>query len=463
MSNPQTDPNSINTNTRLNIDLDKSAQVDVSGLNNDNSIDISSPIEPDKITNTNITEPTKSSTQVPTQPQTETNATQAASSSGASNKQSNTSISSDIDLEFEINNLKKKVDESTMPTDLKEKANGMILRLIKMSQRGNFSQEFEPVSEYINWITKIPFNKFTEEKQDINKVKEMLTKNHYGLDSVKNTLLEYLAVIQLQKKEAANLSANAAQGMEVLQGSSSHSPILCFVGIQGVGKTSMAKSIAQALDRKFIRISLGALGTVTEIRGIAKGNIGAEPGQIVKALIRTQTMNPLILLDEIDKVSSETGLRADVMAALLEILDPEQNATFMDKYLDYPLDLSKVMFITTANNLGGISAALLDRLEIIRFGSYTDSDKIMIAKNYMLPKVREATGLTEQQLSFDDDVWPLVIRPLGFDAGVRQLERTLTQLARKVALQIVQGVSTGAKITKDNFRQFIPEDIGVYS
>ena len=369
-----------------------------------------------------------------------------------------------MDLEFEIATLKKKIDEAKMPDDLRAKAEGMLLRLVKMSQKGNFSQEFEPVSEYINWIVKIPFSQYSQESGDINQVKETLLKNHYGLEPVKNSILEYLAVLQLQKMEEKQHQAEAQNsGMEVLQGSSSHSPVLCFVGIQGVGKTSMAKSIAQALNRKFIRISLGALGSVTEIRGIPKGNISAEPGQVVKALVRTQSMNPLILLDEIDKVSSDTGLRSDVMAALLEILDPEQNATFMDKYLDYPLDLSKVMFITTANNLGGISAALLDRLEVIRFGSYTDNDKVFIAKNYLLPKVREATGLTEAQLSFDDDVWPLVIRPLGFDAGVRQLERTLTQLARKVALQIVQGISNGSKITKDNFRQFIPEDIGVYS
>src|SRR5690606_13383090 len=193
------------------------------------------------------------------------------------------------------------------------------------------------------------------------------------------------------------------------------------------------------------------------------GNFDAEPGQIVKALVRTESMNPLILLDEIDKVSGTTGLRSDVMAALLEILDPEQNSTFMDKYIDFPINLSQIIFITTANNLGGISAALQDRLEIIRFGSYTDNDKIMIAKNYLLPKVREATGITEAQLSFDDDVWPLVIRPLGFDAGVRQLERTLTELARKVALQIVQGTVQSVHLTKENFRQYIPEDIGVYS
>jgi ATP-dependent Lon protease len=260
-----------------------------------------------------------------------------------------------------------------------------------------------------------------------------------------------------------NSQDDVSSEMSRLQGSSSHAPILCFVGIQGVGKTSMAKSIATALNRKFVRVSLGAMGSVTELRGRSRGEPDAEPGQIIKGLIRTGSMNPLILLDEIDKTSSATGLRADIMAALLEILDPEQNSTFMDKYLDFPVDLSKVMFITTANNLGGISAALLDRLEVIRFGSYTDAEKIMIAKNYLLPKVREATGITEAQLSFADDAWELVVRPLGFDAGVRQLERTLTELCRKVAMQIVQGLSTGVKITKENFRQYIPEDIGIYS
>lgn len=373
----------------------------------------------------------------------------------------NPSTSLNMDLEYEVNQLKKKVEESSMPNDLKDKANGMILRLIKMSQRGNFSSEFEPVSEYINWVTKIPFTAFTQENIDISHVKDILFKNHYGLDDVKNRIMEYLAVAKLQGSILSNNSD--VLDASKLEGSSSHAPIMCFVGIQGVGKTSMAKSIAQAVNRKFIRISLGALGTVTEIRGIPKGNLGAEPGQIIKSLIRTGSMNPLILLDEIDKVSSQTGLRADIMASLLEILDPEQNSTFIDKYLDYPVDLSKVMFITTANNLGGISAALLDRLEIIRFGSYTDNEKIVIAKSYLLPKVREATGITEAQLSFEDDVWPLVIRPLGFDAGVRQLERTLTQLSRKVALQIVQGVTTKVHVTKENFRQFFPEDIGIYS
>ncbi len=382
--------------------------------------------------------------------------------------QPQSNISLDFDVNLEIKLLKQKIESSpNMPEGLRVKAEAMLMRLVKMSGKGDFSAEFEPISEYINWITKVPFGSLTQDNIDMVHAKEILNQHHYGLDPVKQRILEYLAVIKLQSMQSsAASSGGSVEGgdeMKRLQGSSSHAPILCFVGIQGVGKTSMAKSIANALNKKFVRISLGALGGVTEIRGRSRGTIDAEPGQIIKSLIRTMSMNPLILLDEIDKVSSETGLRADVMAALLEILDPEQNSTFMDKYVDYPVDLSRVMFITTANNLGGISAALLDRLEVIRFGSYTDNEKVVIAKTYLLPKVREATGLREDQLSFSDDVWPLVIRPFGFDAGVRQLERTLTDLSRKIALQIVNGVTTGVKITKENFRQYIPEDIGVYS
>ncbi len=378
-----------------------------------------------------------------------------------------------INVSDEISSLENKIKQSShMPKDLQNKAFSMILRLRKMTIEGNFSKEFEPVTEYINWITHIPFGRYTSDNLDLNNAEDMLNKHHYGLNHVKTRILEYLAILNLQeqglaqyKKEANsnNEEANLSGEMKKLQGSSSHAPIMCFVGIQGVGKTTMAKSIANALGRDFVRIALGGLGGVAELRGRSRGETDAEPGQIIKALVRTKQMNPLILLDEIDKVSSQTGLRADVMASLLEILDPEQNSTFIDKYIDYPIDLSQCIFITTANNLGGISAALLDRLEVIRFGSYTDADKVNIAKNYLLPKVREATGISEQQLSFNDDVWPLVIRPLGFDAGVRQLERTLTDLARKVALMIVRGTTKGVVITKENFRQFIPEQIGILS
>ncbi|GAB4283934.1 MAG: hypothetical protein Kow0081_0810 [Candidatus Dojkabacteria bacterium] len=384
-------------------------------------------------------------------------------------QQTNTGLITD-----EIVLLEQKISAATLPSALRDKLNGMILRLKKMSVTEGYSKEFEPVSEYINWVTQIPFGKVTVDELSLDKAKEELNKNHYGLQPVKDRLLEYLAVLKLQSQKMSpeqlqfanidpNIRMDFQKDMLDLKGNSSNAPVLCFVGIQGVGKTSMAKSMASALNRKFVRIALGAMGSVTELRGRSRGELDAEPGQIVKSLIRTESMNPVILLDEIDKVSSNTGLRADIMAALLEILDPEQNSTFMDKYLDYPLNLSKCIFITTANNLGGISAALLDRMEVIRFGSYNDNDKIQIAKNYLLPKVRKATGIGEDQLTFADDVWPLVIRPLGFDAGVRQLERTLMDLARKVALQIVKGEVNSVSINKDNFRQYIPEQIGVLS
>jgi ATP-dependent Lon protease len=376
-----------------------------------------------------------------------------------------------ISIADEIAVLEKKIISVPLPKELRDKSLSMINRLKKMSVGGSYGQEFEPVSEYINWITQLPFGKYTSDNLDIDNAQQSLNQYHFGLQPVKDRILEYLAMVQLirmnsanaQKDLAATNTQDAADEMKRLQGSSSHAPILCFVGIQGVGKTSMAKSIANALGRSFIRIALGGLGNVSELRGRPRGTVDAEPGQIIKSLVRAGSMNPLILLDEIDKTSSESGLRADIMAALLEILDPEQNSTFMDKYLDYPIDLSQCLFITTANNLGGISAALLDRLEVIRFGSYTDEDKVNIAKTYLLPKVREATGLTKEQLDFADDVWPLIIRPMGFDAGVRQLERTLTELARKVAFMIVKGTTKGVVVTKDNFRQFIPEQIGILS
>lgn len=363
----------------------------------------------------------------------------------------------------ELTKLQAKINESKAPDDIKEKARALLLRLQNLQKVGEFAKEFEPISTYINWIASIPWGNYTSDNLDINQVKTKMDEHHYGLEETKMRILEYLAVVKLQREKAEAENKDLSAQMSTLKGSSSNAPILCFVGIQGVGKTSLAKSIANALGRKFYRIALGGMTSVTALRGISRGLEEPEPGQIIKGIIRTGVMNPLILLDEVDKVSSQSGVRADVMAALLEILDPEQNATFTDHYLDFPIDLSKTMFITTANNLGGISAALLDRLEIIRFSSYTDDDKIQIARNYMLPKVLKATGILPEQLKIHDDVWPLIVRPLGFDAGIRELERTITRLSRKVAMMIVKGEAKGIEITAQNFRQYIPEDFGILS
>jgi ATP-dependent Lon protease len=396
----------------------------------------------------------------------------------------------------ELNELFAQIQNSNMPAELKEKTTVMVQRLHRVIKYGAFSKEYEPVAKYISWVSQFPWGKYTTDDLDVHNVKSQLDKTHYGLEVVKERLIEYIAMLNLRQRNQGftqtveapeviseeefsnfgkstdvkspvqspnNQTVDLSSQMSKLQGSSANAPIICFVGVQGIGKTSIAKSIASALGRKFVRIALGGLGGVTELRGRARGESDAEPGQIAKALIRSEVMNPLILMDEIDKISSQTGLRADVMAALLEILDPEQNSTFIDHYLDYPLDLSKVMFICTANNLGGISAALLDRLEVVRLTSYSDDEKMNIAKNYLLPKVLESSGILTSQVAFHDDVWPLVIRPLGFDAGIRQLERTLTTLVRKVAKKIVMGEADRFEITPTNFREFIPEEIGVYS
>jgi ATP-dependent Lon protease len=300
---------------------------------------------------------------------------------------------------------------------------------------------------------------------------------HYGMDTVKNLILDYLAVMQLQSQgmtspapEPVNLGNrefsnpyNVPPVADNRNDATSKSPVLLFVGLQGVGKTSIAKSIAKAMGRKFARVSLGAIGDVKTIRGVPRYVEGAEPGQIVKSLVRTQSMNPVILLDEIEKSSGQQGILNDVMAALLEILDPEQNQRFVDHYIDYPVDLSNVFFICTANNLGGLSAALLDRVEVIRFTSYSDEEKEVIAKNYILPKVLKETGLSNQHLQIQDEVWPLLIRPVGFDAGIRQLERNIYTLVRSVARKLVTGTPIPIIISKENLRDFVLPDQGTLS
>lgn len=364
----------------------------------------------------------------------------------------------------EVNQLQEKLDKAVLPEELRERLNKLVYRLRVMAERGTFSGEFEPVEKYIGWISQIPFGRYSQDNLDLKNVKAVLDGSHFGLNLVKEKILEYLASMKLRGGAVAEAQAqDVTQKASELRGNSANAPVILFVGVQGIGKTSITKSIANALGRRMVRIPLGALADSALIKGTPRGYPNAEPGLIVKALMRSGSMNPVLLLDEIDKVSDKAGGRADLMAALLEILDPEQNSTFVDNYIDYPVDLSKCMIVCTANNLGGITAAVLDRLEVIRLNSYTDEEKMHIAKDYLLPKVRKATGISELQLKFDDDVWDLIIRPMGFDAGVRQLERTLANLARKIALKIVMGEGTSFVVSKQNFRDFIPEEIGVYS
>ncbi len=350
----------------------------------------------------------------------------------------------------EIQELDTKVRNSAMPQELKDSAIRSIERLRRMAGRGSYSGEFETVDKYIYWLTSIPWGKVTQDNLEITNAKHIMDESHYGMETVKNLILDYLAVMQL------NLRNPQRQGQ-------TKAPIMLFVGLQGVGKTSIAKSIAKSMGRKFARISLGALGNVQALRGQSKAFLDAEPSQVIKALVRTESMNPVILLDEIDKVSGNAGLLNDVMAALLEILDPEQNTTFIDHYVDHPVDLSQVFFICTANNLGSLSAALLDRMEIIRFTSYTDEEKVTIAKNYSLPKVLRETGMEQGSIAIQEDVWPLLVRPVGYDAGLRQLERNLATLVRSAARQIVEGAQPPILITSENLKQYVLPDQGPLS
>lgn len=341
-----------------------------------------------------------------------------------------------------LEQLVSSIGGTALPEQLKAEVRRMINRVKRATQMIGFSQEYEHVRKFIEWVTKIPWGRYSKDNLDLVNAKRILDEGHYGLESVKERLLEYLSVMQI----------NQSKGEEIPR-----APIFLFVGLQGIGKTTMAKSIAKALGRQFVRISLGAMGTVTELRGIPKTEIDAEPGQIVKALIKAGYMNPLILLDELDKVSGIEGKRADIMAALLEILDPEQNYEFRDHYIDFPIDLSKVLFVCTANTLGTISVALLDRLEVIRFYSYTDEEKEVIGKNYILPKAMKRAGLDQSQVEFTSDVWPIIVRPLGYDAGVRQLERNIESILRKAAKLIVEGKEQKVVINPQNVRSFIQE------
>jgi len=356
----------------------------------------------------------------------------------------------------EIVELRNKLSSSKLPIELKEETMKSVDRLQRMAKWGNYSAEFETVDKYVDWTTRIPWGEVTEDNLDIQNAKEMMDSTHYGMDTIKNLILDYLSVMQLKKIKARRDPSLAGD-------LTSSVPVLLFLGLQGVGKTTIAQSIAKAMGRKFARVSLGAIGDVRTLRGVPRYEIDAEPGQIVKALVRTQSMNPVILLDEIEKASVNKGVLNDIMAALLEILDPEQNSTFLDHYVDYPVDLSQVFFICTANNLGGLSAALLDRLEVIRFTSYSDEEKKVIAKEYILPEALAEMGLSKEYVQIAEEVWPLLIRPVGFDAGIRQLERNINTLLRSAAREIVEGKNIPISVTPENLKKYVLPDQGPLS
>src|SRR5476649_2134859 len=330
----------------------------------------------------------------------------------------------------EANELRKKVDEAKMPEDVKKAADRELDRLSKVPTA---SPEYSVIRTYLDWLVALPWSVETNDAIDITRAREVLDTDHYDLEKVKDRIVEYLAVGKLKKKMSG--------------------PILCFVGPPGVGKTSLGQSIAKAMGRKFVRLSVGGVRDEAEIRGHRRTYIGAMPGTIVRALRDAGTNNPVMMIDEIDKVGGD--YRGDPQSALLEVLDPEQNNSFRDHYLDLPLDLSRVLFICTANTLDSISSALRDRMEIISLSGYTELEKLQIAKRYLVPKQKKANGLKEIQVGITDPAIRTIINDYTREAGVRNLEREIGTVFRKVARKIAENAKYRARVKPDNIVDYL--------
>ncbi len=352
-----------------------------------------------------------------------------------------------------VNELRDKIDAAQMPEEALKEANRELSRLEKLP---TVSPEYSIIRTYLELLVSLPWNKSTGEQIDVPHARQILEQDHYGLEKIKDRILEYLAVRRLKEDRKAEQVERTKEVVSIEDGVETedirptqplHSqeaarqinrePILCFVGPPGVGKTSLGQSIARALGRKFARMSLGGIRDEAEIRGHRRTYIGAMPGRIIQTLRRVESNDPVIMLDEVDKVGADW--RGDPSSALLEVLDPEQNYNFRDNYLDLAFDLSKVMFIATANSLEPIPAPLRDRMEILELSGYTEVQKVHIARNYLLPKQLEANGLNKDELIVGDDTLARIARDYTREAGVRNLEREVGSLARKVAKQIAEG------------------------
>jgi ATP-dependent Lon protease len=331
----------------------------------------------------------------------------------------------------EIDELKKKIEQARMPKDVEEKAVQELKRLEAMPP---MSAEATVSRNYLDWLIAVPWHKKTRENRDLKHAERVLNEDHYGLEKIKDRILEFLAVRSLVKKPKAT--------------------ILTFSGPPGVGKTSLAKSIARAMNRKFVRLSLGGVRDEAEIRGHRRTYIGAFPGQIIQMMKKAATQNPVFLLDEIDKMSMD--FRGDPSAALLEVLDPEQNSTFLDHYLDVEYDLSNVMFICTANVLHTVPQALRDRMEVLQLAGYTEQEKLEIAKRFLVPKAVEGTGLTSDNIILQDEAIQTIIQRYTREAGVRNLEREISSICRKVARKVVvEGKSFKEDVSADKVTEYL--------
>lgn len=339
----------------------------------------------------------------------------------------------------EIEKLAQQVNAAQLPQELKDKALQQIERIIMTLKFGGSLAQLDIAQKYIDWIIHLPWGTSTQENLDINGVRKVLDLHHFGLEKIKARVLEYISILILQKQSPV------PQGY--------HAPVLFFVGLAGTGKTTFARSIAEALGRNFVRIPFGGLSSALDLRGQSKTMPNAEPGMVMKILRQAQSNNPVILLDELDRISPDA--QASIMGVLLELLDPSQNKSFTDHFIDFPFDLSHSLFIATANNTNAISTAVLDRLEVVQMPSYSDIEKITIAKQYVLPKALKNAGMSANEIAIDDILWQKITRPLGFDSGIRSLERTIETIVRKVAVKIVQGQKGPFHLTEANIREFL--------
>lgn len=330
----------------------------------------------------------------------------------------------------EVDEYKKQMEGRDLPPEVADKINKELDRLYKMPP---MMAESGVIRNYVETLLALPWGIYGKDNFDLKHAEKVLNKDHYGLEKVKERILEYLAVRALTK--------------------SGKGPILCLVGPPGVGKTSLAQSVARAIDRKFTRMSLGGVHDEAEIRGHRRTYIGAMPGRIIHGMQTCGVMNPVFLLDEVDKMSSD--FRGDPASALLEVLDPEQNNTFSDHYVEIPFDLSQVFWIVTANTVETIPPALLDRMEVVQLSSYTEDEKVKIAELHLLPKERQNNGLTAKTLSITEDVLRMIIRGYTREAGVRNLERKIAAVCRKTALRIVNGEAKSAKVTAKNLHKYL--------
>ena len=336
-----------------------------------------------------------------------------------------------------LENLKKKIEAAQLPPDVLEKIHDEMTRLELVFKTGQFTTEFDRQINYLNFVTDLPWNKAGQDILDLNRAKQVLDKNHFGLETIKGRILEYLSIMILNH----------------MKGQVAKQPILAFVGLVGSGKTSIAFSIAEALGRPIIRIPFGGLGSALQLRGESRVKTEAEPGLIMKALKRAQVKNPVILLDELDRVTE--AARADIMGVLVELLDPEQNMSFLDHYVNFPFDLSQVLFVATANNTGNIATAVIDRLELIEMPFYTDEQKVVIGRDYILPEALKNAAIDPRLVQIAPNIWLNIVRPLGFDGGIRSLKRNIVNMVGKIARMVVEGQKGPFVINDQNVQQYM--------